>query len=1141
MWPVHRSFSSFVSRPPSSSGQFSRRIRLLPLSVLLAAAFATPALPAQTANRITQEIDPSQVQALPNHLPQWANPVNHVASVPPDLALDQITMVLSRSPRQEQAFEQFLADQQNPASPDYHHWLTPAEVGDRFGLSDQDIAAITGWLQSQGLHVNWVAPSRNLIRFGGRAADIGRALQTELHYYKVNGDQRFSVSSDPMIPQALAPAIKAIHGLYTIDEKPLYQARSMQSVSPEMNANSGNHYLAPADFATIYDLPSSLTGTGMTIGIVDRSRTDFADFDNFRYLTGANFSNPTEIVPTAFGGVDPGPAYTSPPGGSISTGEQGEATLDVLRAGSVALNARLLLVVATSASGGIEADAEYLIETSPVPAQIMTISFGACEYNAGASGVTFWDTLFQQAAAEGISVFVSSGDAGASGCDTHGSAPPASPLPNSPNFICSSSYATCVGGTEFNDASNPSLYWSSSNGAGLKSALSYIPEGAWNDSTTTNVAASGGGVSSVIATPSWQTGTGVPAARAGRYTPDIAFSSSGHDGYFGCFAAAGASCVVSSGSYTFEYFYGTSAAAPDMAGVTALLDQQLGAAQGNLNPEIYSMAATVPAAFHDVTVATSGVTSCSVTTPSLCNNSIPSPTSQTGGQPGYLVTTGYDEVTGLGSLDVSTFIGNYISTAPLGPWTITGSATAITGTSANLTATVNPNGLNTHAWFLYGTSSTLSGATQTPSQNIGNSISAFQVGDDITGLSPGATYYFQAVAQNSNGTTSGTINSFTTAQAPAATTGAASQVTDGSAALAGTAIPNGADTHVWFLYGTSNTLSGAAQSAYTDIGSGTAAVPFAVYATGLNPGMTYYFQAVAQNSVGTTYGAINSFSTATGPLAPTATTLSASQVTASSATLSGYVNPSGADTHAWFLYGASSTLNGATQTTSQDLGSAAAMDAVNAAISGLNASTTYYFQAVAQNSVGTTNGTIQSFTTAAAPSFSVAGTAVSVTPGATTGNTSTITITPANGFTRTVNLTCAITPTAANDPATCSVPASVTISGTTAQTVILTVYTTGATALNKPPQLFWPSTGGAVLALVFFFRIPKRRRNWLAMLALLVLFVTIAGIGCGGGGAGSGGGGGTGNPGTTAGSYTITVTGTSGSTVESGTVTLTVL
>ena len=204
----------------------------------------------------TQDIDPSQVQALANHLPQWAIAVNDVASVPPDLAMDQITMVLSRSPQQEQAFEQFLADQQNPASPDYHHWLTPAEVGDHFGLSDQDIAAITGWLQSQGLHVNWVSPSRNLIRFGGRAADIGRALQTELHYYKVNGNQRFSVSSDPMIPQALAPAIKAIHGLYTIDEKPLYQARSMQSVSPEMNANSGKPLLDARGFC--HHLRSSL-------------------------------------------------------------------------------------------------------------------------------------------------------------------------------------------------------------------------------------------------------------------------------------------------------------------------------------------------------------------------------------------------------------------------------------------------------------------------------------------------------------------------------------------------------------------------------------------------------------------------------------------------------------------------------------------------------------------------------------------------------------------------------------------------------------------------------------------------------------------------------------------------------------------
>jgi len=662
--PICSSTRLFVSSLKSRSAIAFHRTILLISSVLLAAAvFAVPDLSAQGHNRITQPVDTSSAQALPNHHPFWASPANNIGSVPPDLPLDQLTLVLSRSPQQEAAFQQFLAEQQNPASPNYHHWLTPAEVGQRFGLSDQDIAAITGWLQSQGLHVNWVSPSRIFVGFGGSAANIGLALQSELHYYNVNGAQQISISSDPMIPQALVPAIKAVHGLYTIDEHPLYQAGGMQSVSPLETANSGNHYLAPVDFATIYDLPASLTGAGITIGIVDRSRTNFADFSNLRALTGSTFPNPTEIVPTAFGGVDPGPAYTAPPGGTTSTSEQGEATLDVVRAGTVAPGASLLLVVATAASGGIEVDAQFLVQTTPVPAQVMTISFGACESSAGTAGVTFWDTLFQQAAAEGISSFVSSGDAGACGCDTHGSAPPANPLPNSPNYICSSSYVTCVGGTEFNEGSNPSQYWTSGNGAGLLSVLSYIPEGAWNESTASKVSASGGGVSSVIPTPSWQIGNGVPTARAGRYTPDISFSSSGHDAYFTCLAANGYSCVVSGGGYTFGAFYGTSAAAPDMAGITALLDQNLGGAQGNLNPGLYQMAVSAPTAFHDVTVATSGVTTCDLNTPSLCNNSIGGPSGLSGGQPGFAVGVGYDEVTGLGSLNAGTFVYAYGTTS----------------------------------------------------------------------------------------------------------------------------------------------------------------------------------------------------------------------------------------------------------------------------------------------------------------------------------------------------------------------------------------------------------------------------------------------------------------------------------------------
>ncbi len=180
----------------------------------------------------------------------------------------------------------------------------------------------------------------------------------------------------------------------------------------------------------------------------------------------------------------------------------------------------------------------------------------------------------------------------------------------------------------------------------------YIPEGAWNESTSTSVAATGGGVSTVIATPSWQTGTGVPSARAGRYTPDVSFSASGHDGYFACMAAiSGAGCVTSGGSFGFIIFSGTSAAAPGMAGVAALLDQKFGSPRGNLNPQLYPLAASVPTAFHDATVSSSGVSGCGVNTASMCNNSIPN-ASGSGVEAGFLLNTGYDEATGLGSLDV---------------------------------------------------------------------------------------------------------------------------------------------------------------------------------------------------------------------------------------------------------------------------------------------------------------------------------------------------------------------------------------------------------------------------------------------------------------------------------------------------------
>jgi subtilase family serine protease len=162
------------------------------------------------------------------------------------------------------------------------------------------------------------------------------------------------------------------------------------------------------------------------------------------------------------------------------------------------------LVVSSNAGGGIYAAALYQVETVLDP--VMTISFGSCEAYAGASAVSQWDTLFALAASEGISVFVSSGDSGAAGCDGQFQTPPAYQF-RSINYICASSYVTCVGGTEFVEGSTQ--YWSSTNGTGLVSALGYIPEGAWNEpgSFAPFVAASGGGGASIyVPKPAWQAG-----------------------------------------------------------------------------------------------------------------------------------------------------------------------------------------------------------------------------------------------------------------------------------------------------------------------------------------------------------------------------------------------------------------------------------------------------------------------------------------------------------------------------------------------------------------------------------------------------------------------------------------------------------
>jgi hypothetical protein len=1005
----------------------------------------------QAIDRITEDVNPAELVALPNHHPQWANKENAADLLPSDRTIGPLTLVLSRSPQQEASLQEFLAEQQDLASPNYHHWLTPGEMGERFGLSQHDVATLTLWLQSQGLHVDWVSPSRTFIGFGGTAGAVGRAFHSELRTYHTNGTQRMSPSSDPMIPRALTPAIKAVHGLYTVEDQPLHSIRSMQSVSPDLSTTNGDHFITPGDFATIY---GAFSTSGATIGIVGRSRTDFNDFENFRQLTETNFPNPTEIVPTAFGGVDPGPAYTAPPATNISLADQSEATLDVTRAGSVAGSAQILLVVATAASGGVEADAQYLVETSPVPVSVMSISFGACESSVGPAGVAFWDTLFQQAAAEGISVLVSSGDSGASGCDEAFTTPPASPQANSPNYICSSSYATCVGGTEFNDTSNPSQYWSQDNSRNLASALGYIPEGGWNEPLNSSggaqVAASGGGVSSVIATPAWQTGSGVPAARSGRYTPDIAFSASSHDGYFGCFAAGGSDCVVAAnGSFNFAFFFGTSAAAPSMAGVAAGLDGDQQAAQGNLNPQLYQMAATVPTVFHDVTVASSGVSNCALATPSLCNNGIPGPSGLSGGQTGYLLTAGYDQMTGLGSVNIVNFLNNFP-----GPPTIK--------------ILTNPPSLTF--------SSQLVGFPSPGEVDFENSGSAPL--DPLAVTISGANASDFTVVNNCQsalGPTNQCPVQITFTPSAAGPRTATMTVTSANAINSPRVVPL-SGTGTTTLYSPDISVIGS-PSTITIAQSLTVTVLFAT-----PPGAPK----APTGSVTLTSGSYHS--------APV--TLSETFVTI--------------DIPAGALPLGNDVLTG---TYTPDSASASIYNGVSAS-------------------------TLVTVTPVPIPSFEMSGVPIQFPHGATTGNTSLIAITPTGGFIGNITLSAAVTsaPAGAQHPPTFSFGATspVSVTGITSVSATLTILTTAPSANALPKaanRISWYTTGAASLACLLLLSTPKRLRRWRAIVGSMLLLVSFAGgmLACGGSGSGNNAGTTTtppSDPGTTAGQYIVTITGT---------------
>ncbi|MBW4043613.1 MAG: S8/S53 family peptidase [Acidobacteria bacterium] len=531
--------------------------------------------------------------ALPGSAPSSALRAFDAGPLAAEAPLEKILMLLSITPEQQQALDRLTSAQQDPASSEYHRWLTPAEYGARFGASSARIAEVTAWLEREGLQVNEISASHRSILFSGSAAALERAFATRMHRYVFNGEEHIASTTALTVPVNLNGAVAGVVSLNGLRARPLHTRPTPATLI------AGNSALAPADFRAIYDVNpvwnEGYSGDGQSIAVISRSNIHPADIEQFR----ASFDLPPRAPQVIVNGPDPG---------TSDAADLEEATLDTEWAGAIARDATIQLVAtqSTAATDGTYLSAEYAVDHNLAP--IVSFSYGLCETSLGTAGNAFLNALWQQAAVQGITVLVAAADSGAAACDT-----PSERIAKqgrSVNGICSTPYDLCVGGTQF---------------TGTADSLGYIPEAAWNASSGGGLWSTGGGRSAVYSKPPWQSGPGVPADHM-RDVPDVALNAAAQDGYL----------IYLNGS--LRILSGTSAATPAFAGIVALAAQVANTRFGAINPMLYQLAALPENSgaqlFHDIVDG---------------DNSVP-------GVPGFSAGAGYDPATGLGSVDTAHLI-----------------------------------------------------------------------------------------------------------------------------------------------------------------------------------------------------------------------------------------------------------------------------------------------------------------------------------------------------------------------------------------------------------------------------------------------------------------------------------------------------
>lgn len=1067
-----------------------RPLRSLPLcvaAVILLCATAAKAQAVAPAVRIVNAIDENNLVTLKGNTHPLANARNDRGLVSPSLPMTDLILLLSRSAEQQAAFDKFVANQYDPHSPDFHHWLEPAQVGEDFGPSQTDIQTVSNWLTGHGFSVDEVSKDRMTIRFSGTAGQVQSAFHTEIHNLEVGGEAHIGNMSDAQIPAALVPAVVGVKALHNFFPKPMYklgskvqfnrEAGKWQRVPgepggapdsartamasrahPEFASNISGGGLeedvAPYDFATIYNvLPlwnKNIDGTGQTIAIAGTSNITLADITSFRQIFGLpKYTSANQPKVILANGVDP-----------KENNAQTENTLDVEWSGAVAKGAQIDLVIAgtnSTTTDTLFAAESYIVQHKTAP--VMSVSYGLCELFNGSTSNAAYDSMWQSAASEGIAAFVASGDAGSALCDNGSDSefgtPWAAQWGLAVNGLASSQYDTAVGGTDFNWGSTAAPYWSSTNNSTTgASALGYVPEVPWNDTCTNPLALS---TLQTYASPQDFDYTGTAVTDAETACEFVATDS-------------------------IPIFQNNNGA--DISGFVDTVGGSGGASNCSTN------------------TTTFGTTTF---TPGTCTSGHAKPSWQVG----HTISDGDRDLP-----DVSFFAANGFL----------GSAYLICVSSNGACITSTAVGAEPFAQEIGGTSVStpaMAGVMALINQNAGSGQG-----------SPNAELYLLASNEIYGNCSAGTVTASSSCLFNDINTGTISMPCDYDAADGGITDTNGTPTFVGQQQGIKSPNCAPAHSGDT-VG----------ILQGVDAGVGYDL-ATGLGSLNVA-NVVNAWPATTVPsfgVSGTSVTVTAGATTGNTSTIS--VTPTNGFTGtvglSCLLFNPPGGITAPTCTVTSSVSVTSATAATATLTVKTTTSTTpgaYTFQVTGKSGSLTVTGNVSATVNAVVgpnATFtlgdSAASTPASVAPGGTA--TDSVTVTAVDGYAGTVTFACAQTSgpsNASGDAPSCVFTTAAVGMGSTTTFTVNTIAAVASSELSLPKAggkgRGWTGAGGgAVLALVVFLGIPARRRSWRSMLGMLVVLAALGNMTA----CTSGGGGTTnpGNPGTAAGTYVFTVTGT---------------